>query len=108
MNRTVLGDWRNVPGYPNYQVSRYGQVRSLVRHKLLALFQSKRGYLHVNLYRDGKAHNCLVHRLVAMAFIGVIPPGWEVNHKDGDKGNARLENLEIVTREENKRHAAQN
>jgi len=98
-------DWRPVPGYPNYQVSSRGQVRSLVRHKLLAQVQGKRGYLLVNLYRDGKPKNFLVHRLVALAFIGVIPAGWQVNHRDGDKRNNDVRNLEIVTVEQNRAHA---
>ena len=65
----------------------------------------ERGYLLVNLYRDGKPRNFLVHRLVAMAFLGGIPRGMQVNHKDGDKKNNRLENLEVVTQEENRAHA---
>src|SRR5689334_12003525 len=75
--------WRPVAGYPNYQVSCRGEVMSLVRNRLLAQAHGKRGYLLVNLYRDGKPTNALVHRLVAAAFIGVIPDGWQVNHKDG-------------------------
>jgi hypothetical protein len=97
--------WRNVPGYPNYQVSRDGQVRSLTRHKPLAQAENKRGYHLVNLYRDGRPKNFLVHRLVAAAFLAVIPEGWEVNHKDGNKHNNHLENLEIVTPEQNRLHA---
>ena len=100
--------WRAVPGYPNYQVSRRGEVRSVKRDKLLSQVENKRGYLLVNLYRDGKPKNFLVHRLVATAFIGVIPPGWQVNHRDGDKGNNDLGNLEIVTSEQNRRHAVEN
>lgn len=98
--------WRTVPGYPNYQVSRCGEVRSLGRNKLLALYRNDRGYLLVNLYRDGRAKNFLVHRLIASAFLGVIPQGWQVNHLDGDKGNNRVENLEVVTQDENLKHAA--
>jgi hypothetical protein len=97
--------WRGVPGYPNYQVSRRGEVRSLKRGKLLAQVAGKRGYLLVNLYRDGRPKNFLVHRLVATAFIGAIPEGWQVNHKDGDKHNNDVDNLEIVTAEQNRQHA---
>lgn len=49
--------------------------------------------------------NKYVHRLVAEIFIGQIPEGYCVNHKDGNKKNNRLENLEIVTFSENIRHA---
>ena len=46
-----------------------------------------------------------VHRLVVMAFIGEIPPDKEINHIDGNKKNANVENLEIVTHQENMLHA---
>jgi hypothetical protein len=59
----------------------------------------------VGLHSDGKRSNQLVHRLVAQAFIGFIDRGFEVNHKDGDKTNNCVSNLEIVTRSENCTHA---
>ena len=46
-----------------------------------------------------------VHRIVARVFIGPCPPGYQVNHKNGDKNDARLENLEYCTPKENSRHA---
>jgi DNA-directed RNA polymerase specialized sigma24 family protein len=87
-------------------VSRRGEVRSLVRKKMLAQVEGERGYMLVNLYRDGRPRNFLVHRLVAMSFLGPIPAGKQINHKDGDKKNNCLENLEIVTPEQNRAHAA--
>jgi HNH endonuclease/NUMOD4 motif len=99
--------WRPVPGFPNYQVSRNGEVRSIARNKLLNQFEGKRGYMHVNLYRDGQPTHCLVHRLIAEAFLGAIPLGWQVNHKrPNSKRDNRLDNLELVTPEQNRLHAA--
>ncbi len=60
-----------------------------------------RGYLRVKF--AGRLH--CVHRLVAVAFLGPVPAGKEVNHKDGDKLNNRPENLEYVTRSQNMLHA---
>ena len=49
--------------------------------------------------------NRYIHRIVAELFIGPCPPGMEVNHRDGDKQNNRVENLEYVTRNQNVAHA---
>jgi hypothetical protein len=104
--RYIVDDYfRPVPGYPNYLVSRRGEVWSIARRKMLSLVEGERGYLCVNLYRCGRVRNFLVHRLVAMAFIGTIPPGKQVNHKDGDKRNNSADNLEVVTPEQNREHA---
>jgi hypothetical protein len=97
--------WRPISGYPNYQVNRNGQVRSLNRNRLLAQVRGPRGYYTVNLYSGGRPRCCLVHRLVAAAFLGVIPPGWQVNHKTGDKSRNSAEELEIVTPDQNRQHA---
>ncbi len=98
-------EWRAIPGFPNYAVSCRGEVRSVPRNKLLAQVEGKRGYLLVTLYKDGRPKNCLVHRLVAASHIGPIPDGWQVNHKDGNKRNNDVANLEIVTAEQNLAHA---
>src|SRR5262249_11235252 len=97
--------WREVPGSPGYLVSHRGDIMSLKRNRLLAQAETKRGYLAVNLYRDGRPKNFLVHRLVAAAFNGPIPVGYVVNHRNGLKADNRSSNLEICTPEENREHA---
>jgi hypothetical protein len=100
---------RPVPDYGGgYLVSRDGEVYSLKRNKLLAKVRIGRDYVRVNLYDGGRVRHHLVHRLVAAAFLGRIPHGFEVNHKDGDKGNNDVSNPEIVTRDENRKHAQRN
>src|ERR1043166_4425627 len=97
--------WRPVPGYGGlYEVSDMGRVKSCRKRKLLALVVNKRGYVQCNFYRQKLVKNYLVHRLVAMTFIGSIPVGMQVNHKNGVKTDNRLENLELVTPERNLRH----
>jgi hypothetical protein len=54
------------------------------------------------------ATKCFVHRLVAAAFLGPCPVTHEVNHKDRNRSNPRLENLEYLTRSENLKHAMAN
>jgi hypothetical protein len=101
----VSREWADVPGFPGYQVSRRGQVRSLKKGRILKPFLGQDGYLHLNLWRDGRPKHHLVHRVVASAWLGGIPEGYQVNHKNGIKTDNRLENLEVVTPQENLRHA---
>lgn len=97
--------WRPVREYEGwYSVSDSGEVRSERTGRLMRRFVA-RGYWRVNLCKYGVKRGHDAHRLVAEAFIGVIPSGMQVNHIDGNKLNSRVENLEVVTPKENTRHA---
>lgn len=63
------------------------------------------GYLKVSLIANGKSKNVMIHRMVAVTFIPNPEHKEQVNHKDGDKTNNRVDNLEWVTRSENMQHA---
>jgi hypothetical protein len=69
---------------------------------------NKDGYPQIQLFKGRIRKSIKVHRLVAAAFLGVCPPGHEVNHKDGNKTNSTAENLEYVTKSENLKHAYRN
>ncbi len=101
--------WKDINGYEGiYQVSNYGRVKSLdrfvngshnnlkpVKGKILKAEKTKWGYLQVSLCRAGLKHQRYkVHRLVADAFIPNPQNLPQVNHKDEDKTNNRLDNLE--------------
>ena len=98
-----LGRWieRPNPNNPNY-IWRYFHKGHIMNQHVFA-----NGYLHVSLHKTGErgSHTNLVHRLVAMAFIPGYKEGLEVNHKDCNKKNNVVENLEWVTRSENLRYA---
>lgn len=111
--------WKDVNGYENlYQVSNTGRVKStskLVNHrygsrnvqeKILApAFNRKTlGYLVVSLSVNGISKIHLVHRLVATAFIPNPENLPQVNHKDFDKTNNSIQNLEWVSERENNCH----
>ena len=66
--------------------------------------QINSGYLNVHLCREGKYTRKLVHRAVWESFNGPIPARLEVNHKDLDKTNNSLSNLELVTHKQNLIH----
>lgn len=92
-------------GQPAYAVSLEGKVFSLKSNRFLKSFSDTSGYQYVECYKDGKKHRFAVHRLVAMAFIPNPENKKEVNHKDGNKLNNHVDNLEWVTSSENCTHA---
>jgi hypothetical protein len=104
-------EWRPITELDDfYAVSNLGRVRRERPGKStyigrLIPYGLSNGYLMVNLFHNGKTKRRAVHRLVAIAFLGVPPSGKEVNHKDGNRQNAHLDNLEYVTRQENIIHS---
>lgn len=101
--------WKPVLGYEElYEASNFGRIRSLKRNgtrnngTILAAAKAKSGgYMRVLLSAFGKRKNCLVHRLVWEAFNGAIPENLCINHKDENKENNNLCNLELLTRAQN-------
>jgi hypothetical protein len=95
--------WTKIEG--GYEVSNRGQVKSRLGRLLVAGERS--GYPYVSVLRDGRLHATAVHRLVAHAFLGfdLDDSRHLINHKDGNKTNAHVDNLEIVTPRQNRLHA---
>jgi hypothetical protein len=97
--------WKAIPGYPNYEVSNLGNVRSLNYRNTGKIQNLKpgldnRGYLKIKLSLNGKTKGFGVHILVAMAFLGHIPGGMNkiVDHiQEGNKLDNSLKNLQITT-----------
>ena len=98
--------WRSVSDYEGlYEVSNYGEVRKVDGTMMQGNINSY-GYRVVRLTKNGRPKDKKVHRLVALAFIPTITGKNFVNHKDGNKLNNYVGNLEWVTRGENNKHAA--
>ena len=95
--------WKIVDGYENYAVSTLGRVRNLKTGRLLKHQHSRRGgdYAFINLFSGGERKNKNVHKLVAEHFMGPTPDGKIIHHKDNDRMNPALDNLEFLTRSEN-------
>lgn len=92
--------------YSGYFINKRGQVFSSFKGKMREIKQSVQwSYPRVRIVIDGKETSRHVHRLLAIAFIPNPYNKEQVNHKDGDKLNYELSNLEWVTRQENKDHA---
>lgn len=100
--------WKSIEGYEGlYEVSNFGNVKSITRNKVMKPGSHKFGYRYVILYKEGSNKSVLVHRLVADAFIPKISGEEDVNHIDGNKSNNCVENLEWVSKSENMKHAYQ-
>lgn len=102
-----LYPWR---GY--YEVSSIGRVKNVAQGKgrvigkiLSTRSKNNKGYVQIQLYKGGKAKTVKLHRLVAEAFLGPMPPDLTTDHIDGDKNNNHISNLEYVTNKENNRRA---
>lgn len=94
--------WKEVPGYNGiYWVSSHGNIRS--KKKILSLNKDRDGYLLFHARKNGIRKVFKVHRLVIRVFR--YESKKPVNHKDGDKKNNSLDNLEYTTTRENTLHA---
>ena len=109
-----LGSERRCPvkGYEGlYEVSTFGQVQSLTRNttsgKTLNPVKCASG-LRVSLKNSGSDSKIYIHRLVATAFLERLPEHTQVNHKDGNRWNNHVDNLEWCTASENVQHAHDN
>lgn len=108
-----MNAWKDIPGYEGlYQVNLLGQVKRLggsvgcKNDRLLKIRLSAGGYKSVALSKNSKPKETAIHRCLMLAFVGFPPtPLHEVNHKDGNKLNNDLSNLEWVTASENMKHA---
>lgn len=100
--------WKQVPEYPEYEVSSAGGFRKKLKsgYRDLATPISTWQYPVAYFQSGSKRTARLVHRLVAALFMLPPPtPAHEINHKNGVKADNRVENLEWVTRSENMKHA---
>lgn len=109
--------WKPVENFEElYEVSNKGKIRSkdridrigrLKRGQLLKEIDNRKGYKYVNLHKDGEAQRKYIHRLVAEAFIGECPKGFEVDHVDRNRGNNKIENLRYIPIKRNRATSAE-
>ena len=108
--------WKSLPGVPGIEASTLGRVRTLdkmvwngrgtypIKGRVLKQQDNGNGYLHVVLSMNGKTVTKKVHRLVAETFISNPDNLTEVNHKDCNRANNNVENLEWCTRSYNRQY----
>lgn len=111
--RVCTEEWRNIPEFMGYQASTLGNIRSIDRAVMysngIKRFRKGKilkptlsaGYYSVNLSTKEKIVSKKIHVLIALTFLGERPKGSDVRHKDGNKLNNALSNIEYGTRSEN-------
>lgn len=107
----IKEEWKLIDGFSRYEVSNYGRVKHIKRRKILKGTIDHCGYLRYNMKTDDNRTLCkFAHVLVAIAFIPNNNPKEKtiVNHKDEDKTNPTIWNLEWVTPKENALHGTRN
>lgn len=99
--------WKAIKGYEGeYSVSNYGRIRNDRSGRITVGRDSGIGYKKIAFWRGNKpVGQAYVHRLVAGAFLSKGADDTEVNHKDGNRANNHVDNLEWVTSSGNTEHA---
>jgi hypothetical protein len=119
----MIEEWRDVRGYEGlYMVSNLGRIKSLeriyysgksrksrkIQPESILKIRSIGKYLGMCLFKNGRRSTRYVHRVVASAFIPNLDNLPEVNHKNANKHDNAIENLEWCTKEGNLQHAREN
>ena len=103
---TNLEIYKSIDNFSNYEISNTGKVKNIITNKIISQCVNSSNYKKVILTNEGKERkNLYVHRLIALKFIENPQNLPIVNHKDGNKWNNNISNLEWVTHKENDSHA---
>ena len=95
--------WREIPNYPNYEASTLGNIRNKKTGRILKASIGTNGYRVLNLRNNGKTKCFNVHTLIARTWLVNDDPKilTDIHHKDCNKSNNRLDNLQYVSHAEN-------
>lgn len=105
-------EWKTIEKFPDYAVSNLGRVKRILKKRgtsgnriITYTTKDKCGYNYKDLRKNKKKYRITIHKLVLDTFVGIRPEGCTCNHKDGNKDNNKLDNLEWIIHIENIHHA---
>lgn len=96
---------KKIKGYSNYYIYSNGRIQNKKTKKFIKPRVRRDGYVQIDLCNNGEKATHYVHVLVGQSFLDNPENKTDVNHKDGNKQNNNLSNLEYMTRSENVQHA---
>ncbi len=100
-----MDKFTTIPVLPNYEITQNGVIRDKRNLRIKGQYVGSTGYYMVSVSQHNRTKPYRVHRLLAQTFIANPSDLPEVNHKDGNKLNNALDNLEWVTHKQNMTHA---
>lgn len=101
--------WKDIKNYEDkYQISIFGNVKNVKTNKMLTPYKNTNGYFQIDLWIKNKRKKFLIHKLVAETFIPNINNSPIVNHKDENKQNNNINNLEWCTAKYNANYGTRN
>lgn len=89
----------------DFRINKKGQLKNIKTGTIIKVHPDKDGYIRTNIWINGIRRNFKIHRMIAIHFIPNPENKPQVNHKDGNKANNSISNLEWCTAGENQRHA---
>jgi hypothetical protein len=107
----VMERWKPVTGFDWYEVSTMGRLRKARMpsgkpfNYIISPHRKKSGYLDYWVWHKGVKTRFKAHTLIYTTFVGPVPDGHCINHKNGLKDDNRLANLEVMTLSENMKHS---
>ena len=103
-----MEEWRVSEEIPNYEISSLGRIRNIKTGTIRNLYKGTGGYLRIVIGLDNRQRNFRVHQLVAKAFLPNPNSYTVVHHKDHNRSNNVVSNLEWTTPKQNTRYAIEN
>lgn len=100
--------WKPILNWEHYSISNYGRVKNNKTGKIRSTYINNSGYTCIQLYKQGTMKHFLVHRLVAETFIPNPYQLQDVNHKNENKQDNYVENLEWISHQKNCQYGERN